>query len=315
MHENEPSPAHQPEHVTSEQIPHSGVHHDERPVSEFDNTTLPEAVERGLVSPIPDTAAGLESTDSTIPTERKSRKRFVIGGAAFLAGAAVVAGSVMGISALNNAPEKSEHETSAPSDPSESPEAPWSPEVTVKDLEIPAGLSAEATGKLIIERFDAWQNAGTDNKRVLDDFMAYNGPTADFVHSVTDQYAAPYADALYVDGWQSHVDLAKERDFYVDLNTGVLNLNLVTSDPSNGDEEPFQRSLTFDAAREVSSDGGSRVLQIDYTESNNADKNRVGEKFDTEKIGEFGERKGTWTITLVTIDGVEKIAATSSSLR
>jgi hypothetical protein len=249
------------------------------------------------------------------PNKKKSRKGIVIGVTGGVAGAAIAAGAIMGIN-LGVEPPKSDPTTEAPAETNEpSPEETWSPEVTVADLEIPAGLETEAVGELIIQRYDEWRNAGTDNDRIESDWRDFSGSTGDFVDGIAAQYAPLYTEALYISDWKARPDLVHDQDFGVRANASTLEMNLVTNDPAYGDLEAFHRNISFDAAREISNAGTSRVIEIDYTESNNADKNRVGEEFGTEYEGNFGRPMGTITMTLATVGGVEKIAAVTVTAR
>lgn len=65
------------------QVPHSGVHFDERPVDEFDNTTLQEASEQGLIGPVPETIDPLVVTsEPTTPPKNTGRAKLYVGAGA-----------------------------------------------------------------------------------------------------------------------------------------------------------------------------------------------------------------------------------------
>lgn len=250
------------------------------------------------------------------PEKKKSRKGLAIGIVASLSGAAIAAGAVMGVNAMNGAPTTSPT-AEAVADPSE----PITPDVEVSgkneplpselQLEISAGLSVDEVGATIIDRFDSWNNAGTNNQQVLDEWYAYSGETRDYVAELSNQYADQFADALYVEDWQTpglHPDLVNNWEVATAINAYALELNLITSSPDNGDIEPYRQSDTFEAVREVSSDGDTRVIAIDFVESNNADQNRVGEDFGTEDDAVINVPNLTYIVTLVTVDGTERIA-------
>ncbi|PZQ90602.1 MAG: hypothetical protein DI534_05200 [Leifsonia xyli] len=117
----------------------------------------------------------------------------------------------------------------------------------------------------------------TDNEQIRQKWLdGQSGENGEFVDAIGAQYPPLYAQATYIDDWQSRDDLQGDYNFNVDTNAHTLKVNLKTSDPKWGDEEGFHRNMSFNAAREVSDDGTTRVIEIDYTESNNADKNRVG---------------------------------------
>lgn len=303
MHENEPSPSNQPEHVTSEQIPHSGIYHDEHPVDEFDNTPLPEAVERGLVNPMPDTPAGLEPTE---PTEKKSHKKLLIGGAAFLAGAAVIAGSVIGIRAAGDAP-KNTPPAPDPKATSQTPEAtptPVAEALTIASLEVPAGATPEQLGITFFQdRLSAWVMAGTIPENQKGYFTS--GGSVDFINSLADKNGNLFADALLVPNWRDNPSLATWVANEKKTNASYLeNWFLTYNSGISGDTEAFKASTTVDLTTTVPQTG---MLKTIGTEHNNADKNRIGSKYDPQELTRNGE-KFTFQYALQTINGKEKIS-------
>ncbi len=271
----------------------------------------------------PERPAGSMSTptpEAGRSPEKKSRKGLIIGVTSGIAGATLAAGAVMGLNAANQAEAPSTQPTAeAPADPSEpSPEAPASAELTVEQVEIQAGLSAEQVGQTIIERFDDWQNAGTNDPAIWNEWrsMPLEMTTGEFVVGKAEAFGAVYAQALYVDGWEAQEDLVRNYDFGVRTNANTLEMNLKTSNPTDNPEDlqGFQRNIKFESAREVSIGDGTRVIEIDFSESNNADQNRAGEAFGPE-TATFGQPTGRFTMTLVTVNGVERIAQTAVSER
>lgn len=97
-----------------EQIPHSGIHHDETPVRDFDKTPLTEAVEQGLIE-TPDSPAALLE-----PTTEKPRSRWSVGQKIGAAAATVVvgAGALIGAKAFGGdstpAPERNPAASATP---------------------------------------------------------------------------------------------------------------------------------------------------------------------------------------------------------
>jgi hypothetical protein len=258
VHESESSP-NQPGQPVSERIPHSGIHHDEHPVETFDNTPLPEAVERGLVNPTPDTPADLERAEQSDLTENKSHKKLVIGGAAFLAGAAVIAGSVIGLKAAGDAPKNAAPEKD-PKSTSQTPEATptlsAAPEqqLTVQSIEIPANLSPEQLGvTLIQDRLSQWEMAGATDANTTAWLQA---PSADaFTLDLAQQNADVFSQALLVEGWQSDPSLisfsAAEQKFNAHILDNFWKTNHVTaSDKADFpmDFAPYKRSISVAAA-------------------------------------------------------------------
>lgn len=96
--------------VTEQQIPHSGNLPEqlrEQPVQDFDNTSLPEAVERELLQ-TPTSPASLPEAQPAPEQTKKGKKGLVIGVSAGLAGAALVAGSIIGLNAAAGGAEEPE---------------------------------------------------------------------------------------------------------------------------------------------------------------------------------------------------------------
>lgn len=312
MYEKESSPSNQPEHITSEQIPHSGIHHDEYPVNEFDNTPLPEAVERGLVKPMPDTLAGLEQIEST---EKKSHKKLIIGGAAFLAGAAVIAGSVIGIKAAGDAPNN----TPPAPDPkatSQTPEATPTPsstpeqQLTVQSLEIPAGETPEQLGVAFVQdRFSKWEMAGA-TPEVEKLWGTASGSTGDFVTAQAANSAPIFGDALFVPGYQSDPRLSGFVADQAKSNAHSLESWLLTyqsGDPA--DLQPYNRGLTVESTKVVSQDANGLTIAVAATEHDNAAKNRMGTTYASSFTSQVNGNKILITLTLTQVNGTEKISA------
>ena len=96
--------------MTEQQIPHSGNLPEqlrEQPVQDFDNTSLPEAVERELLQ-TPTSPASLPEAQPAPEQTKKGKKGLVIGVSASLAGAALVAGSIIGLNAAAGGAEEPE---------------------------------------------------------------------------------------------------------------------------------------------------------------------------------------------------------------
>jgi hypothetical protein len=297
--------------ITPEQIPHSGIHHDEYPVDEFDNTPLPEAMERGLVNPTPDTPAGLEPAD---PAEKKSHKRLVIGGAAFLAGAAVIAGSVIGIKAVSDAPKNSAPEPD-PNATSQTPEAtPPSTEqaevLTVKSLELPATLTPEQLGTTFVQdRRSRWQMAGSvGGDQLKNDWIRTTLADKDFLAPIIAMNGDTFADALFVSNWRENPDLVKWIEATKANNFAGLQLWLKTyNSGDSNDVEPFNYSATVESTTVVSQTANTVSISSAATEHTNADKNRA-DKLDPGGATVDGN-KMTVNTTFQLVDGAWKISA------
>lgn len=312
MHENEPSLSNQATHHSTEQIPHSGIHHDERPVEEFDNTPLPEAVERGLVSPIPDSTEAL-SPKKTVEVKRSSRRKLIIGGTALIAGAAVVAGSVIGFKVASDTPKNQPPKTD-PKTTSHTPEASPTPTgaaevLTVKSVEIPAGMSPEQLGTTLVQRMADWDMDGTTAKN-RDAYFAEGAKTGDagaYAKQISEASGNIYAEALFGQDWQSEPKIATYVTNEKVSQAASLELWFKTSSGIDSrDKEPFKTWNTVDSVNVVSQSGDSVTERIAVTAHNNVEKNTAAQ-FDpgvTQLNGEKFEVDATFT----TVNGVNKVS-------
>jgi len=263
-----------------------------------------------------------------VEAKKKPRKGPVIGAISGLAGLAIGIASFVGINSLNEekeGPIKEEPVATAPVAPGEeepvvnTPETPVSGELLPADmdLEIPAGLTSEELGQVFIDRYNAWGDAGSNNKAIATEKTVsgtQNVSMGDFVTGKAQEFAPYFADALFVADWRDRPDLVSDYEASTIINAHRLELNLKTNDPVFGDEEAWEYKSTLNEVREISSDGESRVLEIDFTDSNNADKNRVGETFGLEDAV-ITVPYGTWTVGFEVVDGVERIASLSVTSR
>ena len=259
----------------------------------------------------PDRGAGVsgqpELSEQTERSQDKTKRKLIIGLGAGAAGIALAAGAVFGISSLNVAP-KPRHSNSASADPSKTPEATATrvaEVLTVASLEVPAGASPEQLGITFFQdRLSAWEMAGAtpDNQK------AYftSGGSVDFINSLADKNGNLFADALLVPNWRDDPSLATWVANEKKTNASYLeNWFLTYKSGIAGDTEAFKASTTVDST--------TTVLQTDMlktigTEHNNADKNRIGSKYDPQELTRNGE-KFTFQYALQTIDGKEKISA------
>ena len=267
----------------------------------------------GVNGELPEPQRGLEA---------KRSKRGLAITVGSIAGLAVAAGAVFGISALAQDKPSSQPTAEAPADPTAEP-TPTSPEKNEAlpselDLEIPADLSADELGTTFVDRYNAWLNAGSNNQQVIDDWLAATDmSTGDYVTGLATEYASEFTDALFIEGWDTpgaHDDLVSFRDRVLGGNAHYLELNLKTSDPAYGDIEPFRDTDRLVATRETSSTDSARVLEVDLTQTNNADKNRVGEDFGLDDAV-ITVPNYTLIVTFVTVDGHERISAIDARSR
>lgn len=136
-----------------EQVPHSGVYHGEKPVKDFDNTNLAEAVDQGLIT-VPDNVSLIEANPADVPpivpptytTEQSSskpeRKKPGLGTKIGVGAAALVVGvggyfGVQAVNAGNNTPPEKN-----PDDNSQVEEEPGTDNETKPNTnEIPASIA------------------------------------------------------------------------------------------------------------------------------------------------------------------------------
>lgn len=301
----------------SEQIPHSGIHHDEYPIETFDNTPLPEAVERGLVNPTPDTPADLAPAP-----EKPKRNKLLIGGSIGLAGAVLAAGAIMGIKAAdgsNNAsPEKDPKQTTQTPEATPSPSATPEQQLTAQSIEIPASLTPEQIGVAVIQdRLSLWEMAGATDSNTT---AWLHAPSADaFTLDLGQQNADKFAQALFIDGWQADASLTKfvtaEKMSNVGSVENFFKTNHITADQKATfpmDFEAYKRSVSVDPGdvTVLSQQTDTITLSILATEHDNADRNRLSSSLKGNKQDIEGNRFKA-TVTLKNVNGVEKIAAIS----
>ncbi len=243
------------------------------------------------------------------PEKKRSKKGLMIGIGSGLAGAAIAAGAVMGINAAAEAPQ-SQPTAEAPADPSapeaptdSSPETPVSPELTVEQLEIPAGLSAEELGKLVVaDRFTAWRNAGARedlNKRSAAENIAW----ADLLPRMAGENRDLFAEALFVPDWQLDTNLSVVAEAFSDINLNTLEGYVATEwsqDTKPENIEGYRSWYTVDSSRELSKSDSERIVEVKWSLHDNSDLNTR----DPLKV-----TAGTYTMTFRTVDNVEKMVA------
>lgn len=257
--------------------------------------------------------------EDTKPEKKKwsLRKKVLAVGAPAVAAASLAALLASGIGAgqNNQGPEKVDG-TEQVDEPVDSPEINGTLPSEL-ELEIPAGLNTEDLGKAFVDRLNTWMNAGSNIQEINDESLeafSDNVPTSDFVTAKAKEFAPYFTDSLLVSDWQDRPDLVNLQDALSRLNAHNLELNLKTNSTNSDDVEPWLYTSTFEAARELSSSDGVRVVEIDIIDSNNADKNRVGEAFAQDEAV-ITIPKSMWTLTFTVEDGIEKISAVSATTR
>ena len=256
------------------------------------------------MNPTPDIPAGLKQTD---PVEKKSHKKLIIGAAAFLAGAALVAGSVIGLKAASDMP-KNTPPGPDPKATSQTPEATPTPKaevLTVASLEVPAGATQEQLGITIMQdRLSAWEMAGTTPENQRGYYTS--GGSVEFINSLADKNGDLFADALLVPNWRDNASLATWVANEKKINANDLESWFITYNSGiAGDVEVFNAYTTVDSTVTVPQTG---MLNTVGTEHNNADKNRIGSKYDPQELSRNGQ-KFNFQYSLQTIDGKAKISS------
>lgn len=301
---------------TTEKIPHSGnLPGDlrETPMRHFD-TPLAEAP----VNPLDINDFTPTEVISTAPEKKKSRKGLLIGASAGLAGVALVAGSIMGISAATSGEKETEPPVTDPKGTveveEEAPETvPYAEtilhgEALTQEFEIPTGLSDQELGTLFAERINDWENYGANP--ALDNELFEKGLNEDERLAVYTDLAQKNADAiapgLFGDSWQDNIIISQFKDQVQKNNRVTLDLNATTSD-KDYDEEAWSTRVegvnTINKTNEFTLEGGRR-LRIEFTVKDNSEKNRVDELTQSEQY----PKEGVLTIveaTFMEVDGKE----------
>lgn len=246
-----------------------------------------------------------EVTSKPTP-EKKKRKGLMIGLSAGAAGVALAAGGFLGISAANQPPQSEPVPTSPAETPgadteTQNPAPVETNELTVEQLEIPAGLDAETLGKTIVEeRFSDWVNAGADDS-LMDKAIDAGEGWDTLLPKIADENEQVFAAALFESGWETDANDTHDVNSFRDTNLSILQWYVATA--WSGDEKPeniegFRSWMTVDEVTEISSDGTTRTIDVAYTDHDNSDKNSAPAP---QREG------GVWTITTTIENGHEKI--------
>ena len=263
-------------------------------------------LERPTTGVIPPT-----ETDKKPEKKKGISKRNKIIAAAAAVAVAVGAGAYA-ISNQGEKPAETPTSNSGPQNPGEevpvTPEEPNTGELlpSEMDLEIPAGLSDEELAEVTVERLVSWSNAASDNEEIHSDWVSFEGETVDYATSVSQDNATYFTESLFVDGWESNENLAFVANANTNINSLALYLNLVTSNPENGDIEPYRIKEDIQSVNTLNKDETGRTLEIITLSSNNSDQNRALEL--ASGSVETSPYETYLKITYVTVNGKEKIA-------
>jgi|GEM_PF-4240323 len=227
------------------------------------------------------------STIEQKPWYKKTATRIGAGALVLVAAGATVTGLMLPKGDHTaNTPNKDPKATSEPS-ATNTPEASHTTSAetlpTVDSLELNADLLSDPTklGAAYAESISNWYNAGgtIDNAKAAIDI----GNTHTYGQEIAAKYDPIYEQALFVNDWESRPDLREAIQRATALHASVLELNFDTSSPNINpqDQEPYVRVDKFiDVESLTPSDFGGQEtysMRIKMQNTDNADKNRVGE--------------------------------------
>ncbi len=185
-------------------------------------------------------------------------------------------------------PDPTTSETAAPNPDDEQANF----EKRVEALRIPEGLSDEELAKTILERQEAWANAGKNDNIPFDlatlNFALFKDDKPQFtideyLLDIAKEEGRAYAAALLPEGWESDLALVDYVNSNINYNFIVLKAYSVTA--WNSDEVPentegFKTDFIFDNAALAEAPEGERGLNIDFTEDWN-DENNTADPIET----------------------------------
>ncbi|KAB1658157.1 hypothetical protein [Pseudoclavibacter sp. CFCC 11306] len=270
------------------------------------------------------------------PDDRKdktSKKRLyaTVGGIA--AGAVLVAGGVGAWLGLKGG----ESNGPAPTDPSETsdileqdqsqetpdvaPAAPSIPidvvkngtelsaadrEALIKEIEIPAGLTATEWANQFVDRLNKWDMAGA-NEDYYQNVLKANIPVSekDQIRSkLAEMNKVLYTDALFVPNWETNQRLVNASQFKA--TGGTLALIHQWAINHNEDQPDYEQSTSVTKVQVLKEDpsSGTRTIQVTGIEHNNG--NEVNRDAAGTAANNGLEFTRTWTTQIV--DGTERIA-------
>lgn len=299
-HEHESSPQVNP---TDQHIPHSGRHGYERPLREFDNTSLGEAVDMGLIE-TPDSPAPLQD-----PHDKKRRPRTPL-----IVGGSVLASAVLGYGgyrAIHWNDERGpaydgrdEPAASAPVTPGETESAEaWSPAELVPDVKDVELTTAEFGADLTVEdhagverlvrawndRYNEWMMTGATPEAFE---QRDRGVTlSDWVDQINEPVDKAYIGALFAPDWSDRPRLAEYVDAMIRSHHTFVQANLKTTGGYNdADLEPYDYRADVTSVQTATSLPGQISALYDYELWDNADRNRGGEFLsDGSRSGQTGQ--------------------------
>jgi len=217
---------------------------------------------------------------------------------------AVGLGTILGAGVVGyNKYAAGDDKTTAPVDTETSVSAPVTPGEldNVADL-VPEGISAELYSSpeeiaaAYIDKKNEWINQGAE-PGYLDDYDGYI-TDKEYARLESDKTNMTYADALYVEGWQSNPDLIRTSENVGEVHDQVLWVYGVTipSEYSDGrDLEPYTRFSEIEQTEVIEVTDNMIIVNITATDNDNRDKNRAGE-FIEDINGKYGTTQYTYVL-------------------
>ena len=298
-----------------DQVRHSGqtdLPMRERPFNDFDNTTLPEAYDRGLIT-TPDTAEDLVKPETK---RSKSYNRLIatVAGIALLGGGAAVGYNLMNQSAPNTEPIPA-----APVDPSD--EAPIdapeveNPEGTTPSIEtVISGIDAEIindpetlSSTFIDNVVNTWQYYGATPENA--EIARTSGDLVGTAAQIAAESDQVFIDNYLASDWESNPRLVEWVNGMKETHADSLVIYFKTSNPEITPEniEPYHAWLEQQsvASTEVNPDGSISIQTIEQFKDNR-DMNIIGEADNFTINGRFNTDMLT-TRTYIVENGKVKI--------
>ncbi len=307
MSNHEQTPDSNMSNSVSEQIPHSGVHHDEKPINNFDNTTLDEAHQQGLLQ-TPESPAALA------PAPQQEKKLGWKKPAAAIALIGAVAAGAFGIGKMgggdNNTAPRQETSTSASSNPGESNTAETQTDGAL-DFTFNAEAYADNPKQILTDfftKFNEWQNTGYTKAATSADRRYELGDDEAYAHELNQASNEQWVQDVFVSDWQSNSNLVNWLNTDEKVHDANISIALKTGDGSNrADLEPYKRYTDLDMdSVVVQSASANKIVVSGLTNGrDNRDKNNAGRiSVGVDPNGEHGGE----TITFVKVGDTFKVS-------
>jgi hypothetical protein len=290
-----------------------------------DSEIFPRTVEQ-IVEPS-DSIDDLSRQDPLHSINKRSYRSLLIGGS-FVAAAALVAGSIVGLKMSSEAPKnavphKDPSETSQTPSVAPSEVATQTPNISelIAAQEIKTGQTPDALGLNVITMINSLTMSGIDTFTA--DWNVEVAKTGDASDVARVAYADKYAKKQFTEIYGPAVfdvkegdvvdpELQKVFDGLIAVNSNNIQLNWLTSHETT----PFISKRAIDTPVQIiSQDNNQLTLSINYTETNNASQNRAGAAYTTSGVPNPNGLKDNLTVTLNSKNTTEKITVMKFSPR